>query len=482
MSLSDTSDDARYEALLARDARFDGLFFVGVRTTGIYCRPVCRARVPRRASCVFFGSAVAAEHEGFRACFVCRPELAPGAPAAPRSSLVATAIAAIEDGALDEGSLEGLAERLGTGARTLRRAFVAELGVTPQELAASRRLATAKRLLHDTRLPMIDVAHASGFASLRRFNAAFVERFGSAPSRLRHDRAAQGSYPGSGFRLRLHARPPFPVEEIFAFFAARALEGIERGTRSSYARTLLVDGVAGAFSATADGRGIVAEVDVSLAPKAEKVARILRRIFDTDARPVTIDAHLASDPVLAPLVAARPGLRVPGAPTAFEAAVRAVVGQRISVVAARTIVRRLVGRLGQKVENVSFGLGRLFPEPEALVRAGVDALASLGLPRARAEALFAVAELATRGGLEGPSRDVAERLLALRGIGPFTSGYVAMRGLADPDGFPDGDLVVARAFGTTPRALAARLASVRPFRAYATLHVYAAASREEKTS
>jgi AraC family transcriptional regulator, regulatory protein of adaptative response / DNA-3-methyladenine glycosylase II len=471
-------DGQRYEALRARDSRFDGLFFVGVRSTGIYCRPVCTARTPRRDRCMFFLSSVAAEREGYRACFVCRPELAPTGDATTVSTLVARALSAIEDGALDEGSVEDLAVRLSVTSRTLHRAFAREVFASPLEIAETRRLATAKRLLHDTSLSMIEIGLASGFSSLRRFNSSFATRFGMPPSRLRRSRVREAvDVQGATFRMRIDARPPFRAQEIVAFLGSRSLAGVEAVTASSYSRMLRIGSTAGAFSARPFGeRSVEADVSANLLPHAAKVARTLRRLFDTDARPDVIDAHLASEPVLASLVAKRPGLRVPGAVDAFETCARAVLGQRVSVASARTLLARLVARAGEDVQDAPFGLTRLFPSASSVAALGEEGVASLGVPLLRARALVEVARAVHEGRIGPSAREAHAALLAIAGIGPFTAGYVAMRAFADPDAFPEGDLVLGRAFGETrPLALARRVESLRPFRAYAALHVYTAA-------
>ncbi len=473
-------DSQRYEALRARDPRFDGLFFVGVRSTGIYCRPVCSARTPRRDRCAFFPSSVAAEREGYRACFVCRPELAPTGAATPVSTLVANALSAIEDGALDECRIEDLAASLSVTPRTLHRAFAREVFASPHEIAESRRLATAKRLLHDTSLSMIEVGLASGFSSLRRFNSAFATRFGMPPSRLRRSQLRGAAHvQGATFRIRIDARPPFRALEVVSFLASRALAGVESFTGSSYARTLRVGTTAGAFSVRALGeRSIAAEISANLLPYAAKVARVLRRLFDTDARPDVIDAHLASDAVLGPLVTKRPGLRVPGAVDTFEMCARAVLGQRVSVASAHTLLARLVARAGEDVQDAPFGLTRLFPTASSVASLGEEGVASLGVPLVRARALVAVARAVHEGRIGPSAREAHGALLAIPGIGPFTAGYVAMRAFADPDAFPEGDLVLGRAFGETRSsgpALMRRVESLRPFRAYAALHVYTAA-------
>jgi AraC family transcriptional regulator of adaptative response / DNA-3-methyladenine glycosylase II len=467
-----------YRAVTARDARFDGLFFVAVRTTGIYCRPVCPARTPRRDRCAFFERAAEAEREGFRACFRCRPELAPGnasVDSVPR--LVAAAVRRIETGFLNERSVDDLAADLGIGPRHLRRAVAAEVGVTPVELAQSRRMALAKQLLHDSSLPMAEVALASGFGSLRRFNALFRARFGRPPSALRRKLGA-GAPPGT-LVLRLDHRPPLDWEAAIQFLADRATPGVESVAGGAYRRTVRIGERTGWVSVSPDPArpALRAEVSLSLVAALLPLVARLRALFDLDAHPEVIGEHLRGDRLLAPGLRRRPGLRLPGAFDGFEAAVRAVVGQQVSVAAATTVSGRLASALGEPIETPFPELNRLSPRPEALARAGEDRIAPLGMPGARARTLVALGRAVASGELSlergGERSQALERLRALPGVGDWTAQVVAMRALGDPDAFPAGDLGVRKALGgLDPRRAAARAERWRPWRAYAAMHLW----------
>jgi AraC family transcriptional regulator of adaptative response / DNA-3-methyladenine glycosylase II len=354
------TDDARYDALLARDRRFDGVFFVGVSTTGIYCRPICPARTPGRARCTFYETPAQAEAAGFRACFRCRPELAPGnADVDAVDQLVAAAAERIAEGALNEGTVDDLAAELGVSARHLRRATEARLGVSPLALAQTRRLALAKQLLQDTALPVTQIAFAAGFASVRRFNAAFAEAMGAPPSRLRRENvepaavaaaAAGAAADAAGLVLRLDYRPPYAWEQTLRFLAARAIPGVEAVDvgAGAYRRVVREGAVVGTIEVrpVAGRPALALAVSPSLVPALMPIVARVRRLFDLDARPDLIARVLGRDPRLAPLVAARPGLRVPGAVDTFEAAVRAMLGQQISVAAATTLAGRFAASLG----------------------------------------------------------------------------------------------------------------------------------------
>lgn len=482
--------DTCYRALAARDDRFDGLFFVAVKTTGIYCRPVCRARTPARDRCVFYRRAAEAEQAGFRACFRCRPELAPGgAPQDAVPRLVRRAVARIEAGALNERSVDDLAAELGVGPRHLRRAIQAELGISPVALAQSRRLALAKQLLQDSTLPITEVAYAAGFASLRRFHAAFRARFGVPPTALRRRQEGADDH----VALRLDYRPPLDWEALLRFLAARAAPGVESVRDGTYRRTVAIGGRRGVIAVRPDGEGAAlrVEVSLSLAGALFPLAARLRRLFDLDARPDVIAACLGQSPVLAPLLRARPGLRVPGAMDGFEAAARAIVGQQVSVRAATTIWGRLVAALGERIETGETGetaLRLLAPTAEAVLGAGAGALRAVGLTAARAEALLHLSRAVAEGGLRlasGPGADedpeeTVRRLIALPGIGDWTANYIALRALGWPDALPAGDLVLRQALGVGSAAQVRALAEPwRPWRAYATLHLWAAAATDE---
>lgn len=465
-------DDACWRALRARDARFDGRFFVGVSTTGIYCRPICPARTPRRDRCSFHASAAVAEKAGFRACFRCRPELAPGSAsvdAIPR--LVARALAKIAEGVLDEGSVEQLAASLGVGERHLRRALEASLGVSPIELAQTRRLALAKQLLHDSTLSLTAIAFASGFRSLRRFNAAMLARFGRPPSALRRKPDKRAS---SAIVVRLDARAPLDFAGLLAFVAARAIPGVEWVEGDRYVRR--IGGHELRVSAREPGRSgkasLQVELDLDLASELGSILARLRRLFDLDAEPAAIGSLLARDPRLAPLVRARPGLRVPGSFDPFETALRTILGQQVTIAAATTLMTRLVARFGG------------VPSPAQLAASEVEAIAALGLPLARARTLVTLAAAWQRGAIPcEPGSDPAAlraALLELPGVGPWTAEYLAMRALHDPDALPAGDLVLRKALGgPRPRELTREAEAWRPFRSYAVLHLWTASAHAE---
>jgi AraC family transcriptional regulator of adaptative response / DNA-3-methyladenine glycosylase II len=470
--------DACYRALVARDDRFDGTFFVGVKTTGIYCRPVCRARTPGRDRCVFYQRAVEAERDGFRACFRCRPERAPGdAPVDALSSTVKAAVAKIEAGALNDGDVEGLAAALGITSRHLRRAMSAELGVSPLSFALSRRVALARELLLGTSLPVTDIAFASGWKSLRRFNAAFRAHQGVPPSALR--RARPGASGDDAVRLTLDYRPPFDWNSSLAFFRARTVRGVESLEGDTYRRTVRAGPDAGYISITkAEGRAsLYLDVAPSLTGGLMPVVARVRRLFDLDAHPAAIGSHLAKDPRLAALVGRRPGLRLPGSFDPFEAAVRAVLGQQVSVAAATTLATRLVQWLGEPVKTPFEGLDRIWPTPDRIASASEGDLASLGLTGARARTLRGLAAAVAGGdvSLDGAADPEAtlRALTELPGIGDWTAHYIAMRALGWPDAFPASDLGVRKALAMASPAECLEMAERwRPWRAYAVIHLW----------
>ena len=480
--------DACHAALVARDARFDGLFFVGVATTGIYCRPICPARTPGRDRCSFHPCAAAAERAGFRACLRCRPELAPGAhlpdehaPVDAITRLVDRATALIDGGYLNTRSIDELADHLGVSARHLRRATEARLGVSPVELAQTRRLALAKHLLHDTHLGLTELAHASGFASVRRFNAAFRARFDRAPSELRREQTAAV---GPALRLRLDFREPYDWPRLLAFLRARAIPGVEHVDERGYHRVVHLEGHTGLVQVRRDVRpgSLAALLSPSLSPVLMPLVARLRRLLDLDARPDAIARDLGRDPLLAPLLRARPGLRVPGSCDDFEIAVRAVLGQQVSVRAATTLAGRLVARLGAPItpDPRLPTLTHRFPTAAELHRHTPAELAAIGLPAARAATLHALALAFADGPLRQPPDDpdaFAAALQAIPGVGDWSAQYLVLRGLHHPDAFPSGDLVLRKALGgLTARALATRAAAWRPWRAHAALHLWTAQS------
>lgn len=478
--------DRCYRALQARDVRFDGIFYVGVSTTGIYCRPVCTARLPRRDRCQFYGSAAAAEKAGFRACFRCRPEVAPGdssIEAVPR--LVGVASARIAAGFLDEHSVDELADELGVTARHLRRAMEQQLGVSPVELAQSRRMAMAKRLLHDTNLGLTEVALTSGFGSVRRFNAAFAQRFGQPPSQMRRLRSDAAASPV--LALRLDARPPFDWDALLGFLDARAIPTVEEIVDREYRRVVMIDEVCGVIRVRPDAKrcALWAEPSPSLAGQLAALVPMLRRLFDLDARPALIQSCLERDPTLAPLVQRRPGLRVPGAVDTFEIVCRAIVGQQVSVRAATTLAGRLVQRFGTALasaERPSFSTSTLthrFPSASTLAAASTAQIAAIGLPSKRAQTLQQVGVAFATGTLVDGARgldddELCQALRAIPGIGDWTAQYVAMRARGAPDAFPASDLGIRKALhGLSPKAATERAAAWRPWRSYAVMHLWA---------
>ena len=484
--------DARlcYQALAARDARYDGRFFVGVTSTGIYCRPVCPARTAKANNCRFFAAAAAAEAAGFRPCLRCRPETAPEHGAwRGTESTVARGLDLIALGALDgpDGNVEALADRLGVGARHLRRLFDEHLGASPVAVAQTRRIAFAKQLLHETLLPMSEVALAAGFGSLRRFNETFRDMFGRPPSALR--RAARGSLPeGSlstaGVTLRLYYRPPYDFDGVMGFLRARAITGVELVSDDRYQRTFEQAGAVGSVEVRhePDRHALAVTLRTGDMSAVLPVVARVRRAFDVQSDVGMIGEQLSADPLLASLVRQRPGLRVPGGFDGFELATRALLGQQVSVAAARQLGERLVRLCGPAV-LLGPSLVRLFPGPRHVANAD---LSRLGAPRARLEALAALAEAAStdprlfepRSTLE----DTVARLRAVRGIGPWTAHYIALRAARDPDAFPASDRGLLRGLSScqgtacTPAELERRAERWRPWRAYAAQHLWASDS------
>lgn len=474
------------QARLSRDARFDGRFFTAVKTTGIYCRPVCPAPAPKSRNVEYFPNAAGAEAAGYRPCLRCRPELSPADGLWRRSdSVVARATRLIEDGTLDDAPMSALAQRLHVGERHLRRLFVDTLGVTPQQVQSTRRLLFAKQLLSETALPITDIALAAGFRSLRRFNDAFVGAYGLPPTRLRKHADASQIEAGP-MQLKLAYRPPFDFGASLDFLRLRTLPGIERVGIDHYARVINADGAW--LEVREWGKGESA-LRLSLhgvnAINLPDIVQRVRRMFDLEADPSAIHAQLAGDALLTPLIDAQPGLRLPGGWDGFEVAMRAVLGQQVSVVAATTLARRLVAMHGRPVATpVDDDLHSLFPTPEQL--ADVD-LISIGLPAKRAATLNVVARALRDGQVSFlPEQSLDEfiaRWTALPGIGDWTAQYIAMRGLRHPDAFPAGDLVLRKQVGgtdaITEKQLRERAEAWRPWRSYAVIQLWRAASTPE---
>ncbi len=483
----DMTDDACYRALETRDARFDGRLFTGVKTTGIYCRPICPARTPKRQNVTFFATATAAQAAGFRPCLRCRPESSPDFGAwKGTSNTVTRALALIETGALDGADMQALACRLGVGERQLRRLFRRHLGASPVAVAQTRRVLLAKQLIHQTHLPMTEVALASGFGSVRRFNETFAALYRRPPGALRRGDAEDVSARGGEWvTLRLPYRPPYDWDGLATFLAMRAIAGVEAVSPLRYARSIAVGADCGLLIVTPAPRHEV-KVSVRFANIAALpliIAKV-RRVFDLAADPVLISSHLALDPHLAPLVAARPGLRAPGAWDGFELAVRAILGQQITVAAATNLAGRIVSDWGETLpvglRGQIEGVTHIFPNAERLAQAD---LSRLPMPRARSASLEALARAVAADPLMfGPRRGLDEAITALKalpGVGEWTAQYIAMRELREPDAFPAADVALLRALqdagGKRPTAaqMLARAEAWRPWRAYAALHLWA---------
>lgn len=467
--------DVCYAAFVARDRRFDGWFFMGVSTTGIYCRPMCPVRAPLARNCSFYATAAAAEQAGFRPCLRCRPELAPGHGLLDVSSRLAQAAARlIEEGFLSGRSLDVLADRVGVTSRHLRRIFEAEFGVSMIDYSQTQRLLIAKRLLTDTGMSMAEVALASGFGSVRRFNDVFQARYGLNPLRLRKATNRCGE---ASMRFELSYRPPFSWAGVLEFLAHRCIVGVEHVDDESYTRVITVEHagrlLAGwlTVSHAPLRHALVVTVSASLQSGIAQVLGRVRRVFDTGCRPDLVDAHLG------PLIGGLPGMRVPGAFDGFEIAVRAVVGQQISVTQARLILGRIAERFGTAVDEAPFGLRHAFPTAEAIAGLSPEDLIATGIIRIRAEAIIAVAQEVAAGRiiLEPlvPLDETLSALRHIRGIGEWTVQYIAMRALGWPNAFPEGDAVLKKHLGCATVAQLNEYASQwAPWRAYATVHVW----------
>lgn len=483
--------DICYRALQSRDARFDGLLFVGVTSTGIYCRPVCPARTAKFQHCRFFGSAAAAQEAGFRPCLRCRPETAPElASWRGTSNTVSRALALITDGALDRdnSSIEGLAERLGIGERHLRRLFIQHLGASPVAVAQTRRVLFAKQLIHETAMPMTEVAVAAGFASIRRFNEVFLQLFRRPPTELRRKNSIGSSKPESGVTLKLRYRPPYDWNSMLEYLRARAIPGIEIVENGSYARTVGIDGVSGSVQVrhSPERDNLCVTIRFPRVQSFPAIVGRVRRLFDLGADIETIDAHLSLDPRLAPFIARRPGLRAPGGWDGFELAVRAILGQQVSVAAARKLAGQLVAKHGERVASEFASDPRLthvFPEARRIAKAKSI---EVGMPGARRVALKELAEAASSDpNLFRPFGTIEEaiaKLRNIRGIGEWTAQYIALRALRETDAFPAADIGLLRGAETVDGArpsvpnLLIRSESWRPWRAYAAQHLWAAGS------
>jgi AraC family transcriptional regulator, regulatory protein of adaptative response / DNA-3-methyladenine glycosylase II len=471
-----------YRALQSSDSRFDGWFFVAVTSTGVYCRPSCPSVTPKRSNVRFYPTAAAAQQAGYRACMRCRPDAVPGSPEwNRRADLAGRAMRLIADGVVDREGVSGLARRLAFSERHVHRQLVAELGAGALALARAQRAQTARLLIETTDLPFIEVAFAAGFSSLRQFNETVRATFALTPTELRRRvrrRVRPLSAPGT-LSLRLPHRPPLDARALIGFLGARAVPGVEEVANGSFRRTLRLPLGAGLVALTPDDGHVRCVLRLEDLRDLAAAVQRCRRLLDLDADPVAVDAALAGDPLLAPLVRAAPGRRVPGAVDGGELAARAILGQQVSVPAARTTAGRLTAALGQPLAEPDGGLTHLFPDPEAL--AGADPSAILG-PAARGGTLQELTRMLATGELAidpGADREeVRRRLGGIRGIGPWTTEYIAMRALADGDALPATDLGLRRALERLGRSSDAvevvRLARRwRPWRAYALQHLWA---------
>ena len=489
MLFTHLTPNACYQAMKAHDTRFDGRFFVGVSSTRIYCRPICRVRMPLQKNCGFYPSAAAAEAAGFRPCLKCRPELAPGFAATEAGAKLARAAARmIEDGVANDVDLAHVAERIGVTDRHLRRIFAGEFGVSPVQYAQTHRLLLAKRLLTDTALAVADVAFASGFSSVRRMNALFTERYRFSPTRLRNEgRDGDGSHRIAGaldsLTFVLPYRPPYDWQRVLAFLEMRAVPGVETISDGIYRRVIRVE-AAKSEAATAGWlevshlprrNALQLRFTAALAQATQSVLSRTKQVFDVSADPQEISAALGE------LAEGAHGLRLPGSFDGFELALRAILGQQVTVKAARTLATRFVDAFGEAIVTPFADLTRTFPAPARVAQLTRDDIGRLGIVGQRAEAMIAIAQAVTSGklmlnGSAEPSQTI-DALREIKGIGPWTAHYIAMRALAWPDAWPPQDVALLNAMNLPNTTKGQREADViaeawRPWRSYAVLHTW----------
>ena len=462
-------------ARLSRDPRFDGKFYIGVLGSRVYCRPICPAPTAKEKNCRYFPTAAAAAEAGFRPCLRCRPESCPGTPATMgTSNTVSRALRLIGESGLEDGGVECLAERLGVGSRHLRRLFIRHLGATPIAVAHTRRMHFAKKLIDETDLPMHQVAIGSGFGSVRRFNAGIQKMYHRTPSQIRRLARRTGFHTGDHYQFHLSFRPPYNWQAMLDFLAPRATPGVELVANSVYQRTISANGMAGYFEVALDGHDTLrVRIDFPDPRSLFAIVERIRAMFDVNADWSSIARNLRNDPLLSRIVKSEPGVRVPGSWSGFELAVRAILGQQVTVRGATSLAGRLTAEFGKKVSGPP-GLAHLFPAPETLSSAK---LTSVGLTGARAETIRALARAVAAGMLkfEGVvnTDDFTRRLCEIPGIGPWTAQYIAMRALGEPDAFPSSDLGLLRAAASEDaRELESRAESWRPWRAYAAMYLW----------
>jgi len=482
-----TIDDAEPDpsicmpAFYSRDARFDGRFFIGVVTTKIYCRPVCPVPFAKKSNVVWLASAAAAEAAGFRPCRRCRPQAAPGTPAwLGSSAVVSRALRLISEGALDDGDVNRLGERIGVGARQLRRLFVKHLGAPPLKIAITRRLHFAQTLIEETDLPITSIAMSSGFSSIRQFNHAMRTSVGKSPTeirQLRDDIKPQRD----GLVVRLPYRPPFCWRETLHFLKTKAIPGVETVERDCYRRTIEIEGVAGTIAVWQDGDNpqLVFQIDLPRVDFLMEIVERVRRIFDLGADPVQIATDLKRDPYLRPFLNSLPGLRVPGAWDGFELSVAAILGQNLSARAfgRNSSMKRLVEKLGRPITTSVRGLTHLFPKPHELVNAD---LSMAGVFDERARAIRELARAVCKGKLSYQASksldETISRIRAIAGLDESTAHYIAMRVFSEPDAFPSADPGLQRILGggDNPVSTVESMQTAegwRPWRAYAAMHL-----------
>lgn len=480
------NDSGLYEAFKSKDARFDGRFFVGISSTGIYCRPVCRARQPKARNCTFYHTAAEAEQAGYRPCLLCRPELAPGHSVTDATaSLVRRAARVLEENCGAGFSMDELAGKLGCTSRHLRRVFTAEYHVSPIQYLQTCRLLLAKNLLTDTRLSVLDVAMASGFGSLRRFNDLFKKHYRLSPTALRKQAAGEQAHSGD-VTVALGYRPPYPWEEMLRFFAGRAIPGIDLVRDDAYMRTARFTAADGAHlygwirvSHRAEKRALSVTVSETLLPVLPQALARVRRLFDLNCDPEAVYETLQAMNAIRPGLCA-PGARLPGCFDAFEMAVRAVLGQQITLKAAGTLATRIVHTYGRQVQTGIDGLTHVFPAPEDMLALDgpiENHLGPLGVISTRAKTIHALADALSRGeidfGLCARPEEEMKKLMAIRGIGSWTAQYIAMRAMEWPDAFLETDVGVKNALpGYSPKELLALAEAWRPWRSYATMNLW----------